>query len=197
MEYRRLKLARVTGVRSYRRVFIIATEGSRTEPLYFKMFNSSETTVTVQCVTGGTASSPEAVLERMKQYLENNKLQRNYEAWVVVDKDAWSKESLDALHAWAASNAHNYGLAVSNPKFEYWLLLHFEDGNNVANGNVCLIRLKKYLPNYEKGNLETAKLRPNIMTAAERAKRRDRPPSPKWPNGTGTTVYRLVEKLLG
>ncbi len=34
-----------------------------------------------------------------------------------------------------------------------------------------------------------------IADAIKRAKRKDNPPCEKWPQNTGTTVYRLVEKI--
>jgi hypothetical protein len=41
--------------------------------------------------------------------------------------------------------------ALSNPKFEYWLLLHFNDGTGIASSRDCSDRLKRHLPGYDKG----------------------------------------------
>jgi hypothetical protein len=53
-------------------------------------------------------------------------LQSADEAWLVVDRDQWTTESLKRVHAWCQKtpNAH---LALSNPKFEFWLLLPMHD----------------------------------------------------------------------
>jgi hypothetical protein len=84
---------------------------------------------------------------------------------------------------------------LSNPKFEYWLLLHFEDGNGVGTSRECTDRLIAHLPNYQKGSVDTRKLLAGVNDAVERAKRRDNPKCVDWPKMTGTTVYRLVEKI--
>ena len=67
----------------------------------------------------------------MQQYLKDEDIKTTDEAWVVVDKDQWGDAQLNSLFRWSQSST-NFGFALSNPKFEYWLLLHFEDGNNVS-----------------------------------------------------------------
>jgi hypothetical protein len=118
------------------------------------------------------------------------------EAWLVVDKDKWTDEQLLKLHAWAQAR-DNYGFALSNPNFEYWLLLHFEDGAGIASSRGCSDRLRRHLPGYDKG-IDVRKFTPDrIKDAISRAKLRDNPPCTDWPHAFGcTTVYKLVEKLI-
>jgi hypothetical protein len=159
------------------------------------MFNSRDAVIHVNCLKGKHDSSPPQVLKRMRNYLKDADLKPTDEAWLVVDKDQWMDEQLAQLHRWAQT-AENYGFALNNPKFEYWLLLHFEDGSGVSSSRACTERLRTYLPNFEKGNVEVEKLRPRIPEAIRRAKQKDTPPCTDWPRTTGTTVYRLVQKLL-
>lgn len=98
------------------------------------------------------------------------------------------------LYDWSIQ-ATNYGLAVSNPKFELWLLMHFEDAAGAATSQQCSERLNRYLPGYDKGHIDTGKLKPGIASAVARAQQKDQPPCTDWPRSSGTTVYRLVEKL--
>jgi hypothetical protein len=136
----------------------------------------------------------EALL-RVREHVRKEGLKKTDEAWVVVDKDSWPEEHLVELHNWAQSRK-NYGFALSNPKFEYWLLLHFEDAKGVATSQDCNKKLAKYLPNYDKhvnGQHFTAE---RIRTAVERAEKRDIPPCTDWPRKSGTTVYKLVRKIL-
>ncbi|HOO47537.1 MAG TPA: RloB family protein, partial [Deltaproteobacteria bacterium] len=137
---------------------------------------------------------PSQVLKRMRKYLKEEALRAGDEAWLVIDKDNWRDEQLTELHQWSKTH-DNYGLAVSNPKFEYWLLLHFEDGNDVSSSRDCSDRLSRHLPDYDKGRLAVAKFIPGITVALERARRKDTLACEGWPRTTGTTVYRLVEKL--
>ncbi|BAQ67056.1 RloB family protein [Geminocystis sp. NIES-3709] len=188
------RFSRPTGQRQYRQLFVIATEGSITEPEYFAMFNNEKTTIQVKCLKTNKKSSPDQVLKKMKEYLLDNKLEKTDQAWLVVDKDQWQDSQLELLYQWS-QKVNNYGLAVSNPKFEYWLLLHFEDGKGVNTASQCDQKLKKYLPNYDK-TIDGRKLKPYVRIAIDRAKQKDNPPCQKWHQTTGTTVYRLVELLI-
>lgn len=133
----------------------------------------------------------------MKEHIKQEGLKTSDEAWLIVDKDQWSDGDLDQLHAWAQGR-ENYGFALSNPQFEYWLLLHFEDGHDITSGQECITRLKRYLPDYDKG-IEGRKVSmAQIEAAVRRAEQRDNPPCEDWPRRPGsTTVYRLVRKLIG
>lgn len=190
----RRKFERQSGQRSYRKLFLIAAEGKETEPQYFNFFNS-HTTIKVECLKSGH-SSPFYVLKRMTAWLQENKLKDSDEAWLVVDKDGWTDAQLSELHTWSQQK-ENYGFALSNPKFEYWLLLHFEDGKGIQSSAQCSERLKKYLPDYDKGICIGKFTKENIAEAIRRAKQRDNPRCVNnWPQNVGTTVYRLVERLI-
>ena len=192
------KLSRFTreiGQRSYRKMFLIAAEGEKTEQQYFNFFNSRTATIKIECLKSGHSSSPFYVLKRMKTWLQKNALKDSDEAWLVVDKDRWPGEQLSELHTWSQQK-ENYGFALSNPKFEYWLLLHFEDGKGIQSSAQCSERLKKYLPDYNKGICISKLSKENIADAVRRAQQRDNPLCADWPKNIGTTVYRLVEKLI-
>jgi len=175
-------------------MFIIAPEGDKTEPQYFGLFNGANSVIRIKCLKRTHKNSPLQVLQTMTCYLKREGLKESDEAWIVVDKDQWTDEDLAQLHGWSQS-APNLGLAVSNPKFEYWLLLHFEDGSGVTSSN-CSAKLKRYLPDYDKGVNSRVIRSEMIKEAIQRAKARDNPPCSDWPRGLGTTVYRLVENIL-
>ncbi len=196
MTRKRRRFKRPPGQRRYRKIFVIAVEGTKTEPQYFAILNDQNSVIHVKCVKGNHHSSPPQVLNRIVDYLKQERLLASDEAWLVVDKDNWTDDQLAQLYAWSKESDH-YGLAVSNPKFEYWLLLHFEDGKGISTSYACSKRLKRYLPNYTK-DIDRRDFTPaRIRDATYRAAARDNPPCRDWPRSTGTTVYRLVRKLLG
>ncbi len=125
-------------------------------------------------------------------------MQKADEAWIVVDKDQWPENQLNELHKWAATASKNkrYGLALSNPKFEFWLLLHFEGGKGVVDSESCSQKLKVHIPNYDKGLPPNKITQDAVKKAIKRAKQRDNPPCKDWPHSVGTTVYRLVENIM-
>ncbi len=176
-------------------MFVLATEGSKTEAQYFSIFNDINLTVHIKLLKGGDRSAPAQVLKRMRDHLREVDLRSSDEAWLVVDKDQWTDDQLLELHQWAGG-AHNYGFALSNPKLEFWLLLHFEDGRGISNSSTCSRRLKRYMPDYDKDINKRSISKEMIERAVKRAKELDTPASSDWPRGVGTTVYRLVENIL-
>jgi hypothetical protein len=183
---------RKIGKRRYKRMIAISAEGIVTEREYFIMFNTDSTVLHVK-VLKGTASDPGNVLKQMRRFLKDNPLQSRDHAWLVIDKDRWLDSQIQPLFDWSQTNS-KYGFALSNPKFEYWLLLHFEDATSIRSSRNCSERLERYLPGYDK-QIDPAKLYPHIEDAINRAERRDTPPCRDWPRTTGTTVYRLIKKL--
>lgn len=197
MPHKRRKYKRQLGERRYRKLFVIVAEGKKTEPQYFVLLNR-QSIVKVECLSGKN-SSPKHVLKKMEDFLEKESLKKsdkNWEAWIVVDKDQWTDEQLMQLYEWSRS-AENYGLAVSNPKFEYWLLLHFEKGDGVGNSHDCSTRLKKWLPNFDSKGITSRDIDiEKINSAISLAESRDNQPSKKWPVSNGSTVYKLVTNIM-
>lgn len=175
-------------------MFVIVAEGTVTEREYFSLLNA-ELIVRIKCLRNRNNLPPNEALLRAQEYVRKEGLRKIDEAWVVVDKDSWPEEHLVELHAWAQGKK-NYGFALSNPKFEYWLLLHFEDAAGVHTGNDCDKKLAKHLPRYDK-HIEAQHFSiDRIQAAAARAKRRDVPPCADWPHKPGSTLYKLVERIL-
>lgn len=194
MANKRRKFRRPKPYLSYRKLFLIATEGAKTEPIYFGIFNSPQATIHVKLLPAKKHdTSPPQVLKRAQAFVKEKGLGKKDEVWLVIDRDQWTEKQLEK--AYLACKTVAYNLAVSNPKFEYWLLLHFEDGKGVSGSRDCTERLIRHLPNFEKGHFEIEKVQTGISDAIRRAEEKDRPPCEDWPRGNGSTVYRLVKRL--
>jgi len=195
MASKRRRFIRSTGTRRIRKLILIATEGRVTEPQYFMILNRMNSDpVAVKCINS-KKSTPSHVLQRMEHVLLSDRLKRDDEAWIVVDKDDWTDPMLQNLAKWSAQKT-NYHLAVSNPMFEYWLLLHFEDGNGIRTANECYERLCRYLTQYRKHIKASDISRDQVEAAIRRAETKDRPPYADWPRNIGTTVYKLAQSIL-
>ena len=187
---------RPTGKREYRKLFVIVTEGRKTEREYFEIFNGLQSKNRVKCPKRNHNSAPRYVLKQMIKYLREKKPMPPFEAWIVVDADDWKQEELVKLNKWAQER-DNRGFALSNPKFEYWLSLHFEEGNYVATSKECDRRLQQHIPGYDKSIDPNHFTRDRICEAVHRAKSRDDPLCNDWPRRLGqTTVYKLVELIF-
>ncbi len=183
------------GERRYRKLFVLATEGNKTEPEYFDLLQNNHSVIKVHCLKTKEGLAPLALLKKMEHYLKKESLKSSDEAWLVADRDQWDENQLDQLYAWSTTQK-NFGFALSNPKFEYWLLLHFEEASGIATSRECSERLKRYLPEYDKG-IDARKITVEMIAAAiRRAEQRNNNQHDTWPKETGTTVYRLVRNIL-
>lgn len=62
------------GERRYKKLFFIAAEGVKTEPIYFDIFTDETSVVRVSYLKGKHDSSPSQVLKRMTDHLKNKEL---------------------------------------------------------------------------------------------------------------------------
>lgn len=176
-----------------RSVVIIATEGKETERQYFNMGIFKSNVFSIKLVPRDTKSDPESILKDMRDFVKKQGIKKGDYQWIVIDKNSWTEQQLQKLLEWSKSEDKKK-LSISNPLFEYWILLHFEEGDNVHNKEECLRRLNRYINAYNKSNIpvnEFTSIR--IDAAIARARKKDTPPCEKWPEQAGTTVYRLIE----
>ena len=103
-------------------------------------------------------------------------------------------------------------MALSNPCFELWLLLHLEDATSLTpeeykmwlenrrkskNADPYLkVRLRQKLGSYHESSYDAPALVVNVETAIERARRLDKGPDDRWPQTLGTRVYLLAESVV-
>ena len=191
----RRRFKRPLGERRYKKLFVVATEGYITEPQYFNLFQRFQSIVQVKCLKDKSRNSPPQVLRRLQSHLKTENFQNSDEAWLVIDKDDWTDNQLSQLYNWS-TQSDSYGFALSNPNFEYWLLLHFDDGLGIANSHECLNRLRTHLQDYDKSINQRRFTFDSIQLAVQRAENRDTPPCANWPQASGTTVYRLVKRII-
>jgi hypothetical protein len=96
----KLRFERPLGERRYKKLFVVSVEGSKTEPQYFAIFNQPQSIVLVKCLKRpSTESSPIQVLKKMQGYLRKESLRKTDEAWIVVDKDAWTEAQLESSYS--------------------------------------------------------------------------------------------------
>ena len=189
----RRKRLQSTPQTNIKKTFYIATEGTKTEPIYFEYIDRFREDIQLKII--GAGKSPKGVQTKIENHLTKKGLSRGDEAWIVVDRDKWEVNEINQVQRWANSNYCSFTL--SNPCFELWLILHFEDKTGFVDAKQC----KKYFetkfcdknknPNFEGLTVS------GIKVAIARAKQRYGPKKAVWPKSSGcTTVYRLVENFL-
>ncbi len=193
------------------RVFVVATEDTHAPEQYFRIFLLPRVKIVVLPTPMGSGkSAPRDVVERLKSafegYRQSKEIQPDDEFWVLLDTDHHFGDTHLPSTLTALRDAGNSGfnLAISNPCFELWLLLHHRDVqpasvefSKCASVNTALRTL---LPGYAKNSLRPDQFPlPRIREAAQRAKRLAESSgdvSERWPKQPGTQIYKLVEQIL-
>ena len=111
---------------------------------------------------------PTAVLKRLQKEIGSKGLRTGDEAWVVVDVDDNEGELGDLLE-WCDSHP-GYHLAVSNPKFELFLVMHFERANGCTTAAKVDAALKRYMLGYDKRLTPTQFSLAEVKCAVENAR---------------------------
>lgn len=172
-------------------IFVIATEGSLTEKQYFGIFRNSRVQITVLPATEDK-SAPEYVLKRLREFKREYQLGRGDELWLVVDVDSWGDKKLAEVAK--GCKICNFEMGVSNPCFELWLYLHHKDIDpNISIKSQGMKKLFKELSKSDGGEIHFSI--ESIREAIRRAKALGKP-NQRWPQQTGTHVYKVVEKII-
>jgi len=179
--------------RKYKKLFLIIAEGL-TEKFYFdhvkKQFGAN-----INIVNNRKKSAPKHLLKLLNDKINEIKLKKGDEAWIVVDTDSWPQEQMEALNNWEKDNHH---VAVSSPNFEYWILLHYEDGNKIQTSNECSIKLKKY--GYDKNKADMDNISKEMINKAiERAEKKEKEELVNFNYDltyANTKVYKLVKSIV-
>ena len=188
---------RKTNVRDYRSVCWVSAEGT-TERDYLGMavFKDAPVSVRFPKNTHPNRHNPVAVLKRFEKALRENDFRTGDEAWLVVDVDDWDEAEFAELLAWQAVDGRHH-LAVSNPKLELFLVLHFEIAIGCTTPEKVDAALKKHWPRYAKRVSPTQFSARQVRGAVENAKAKRASCKAVLPAPGMTDVYLLVEKILG
>ncbi len=185
-----------------RKIFIF-TEGEKDEQKYFEAFINyfKIPQGQVKVIDRETsASSPSNVINYVADFQKKIKASgatyaHLYEYWLVVDTDRWGLNLIETI---SDAFSRKYPVAQSNPCFEIWKLLHFEDISkniedpSLSNKTSINVRLHGL---HEGGDLKRIYF-PRTKTAIDNAKLLDSEPESRLLNSVGTRVYDLVELLL-
>ena len=195
---------------SYDRILIVS-EGSQTEPNYFKEIRSTYRLHTAHVVVRPSelGTEPIQVVQYAQHLFEkgdpHKKIQpRAFEqVYAVFDRDDHRRysnaldkaKSLDRKLRNDARQSVIFQAIASVPCFELWLLLHFEDIHSSQSRRDVIQRLKRHIPSYEKGINNAFEItRKHLPEAIGRAERLARIHT-AYSDGPFTAVVDLVKLL--
>jgi len=200
MPRKKRTLDRDSGVVRDASLVIIASEDTYAVKQYFRRFRTRRVEFKV-LETHDCHSSPKDVMTRLDKYNAEEATVDGDQFWICVDSDHWIEPNhIDNLvQVVRECRQKGYGVALSNPCFELWLLLHFRDFQ--ASDVPCRCgevekQLRLVVGGYRKDNITALPLTVGgVQLAIERALKLDTDDQvlPKKP---ATRVYKLLEVLL-
>lgn len=132
MPRERVELIRESGVRNREKMFLLAYEGNETEPTYFEALKEDYRfnheiieIVSLRRDPKDTRSAPKYVFKNLEAIKEEYDLDRRDELWMIIDRDR-NRNNIEKYYQ-LCQTQNNFFLALSNPCFELWLLLHLKD----------------------------------------------------------------------
>lgn len=172
-------LKRRVATRQPRKTLVVFCEGERTEPEYLEALKRQPwvrdlAAVDIRIETGHGASIPRRLVAmaaeaRSRATKEEAEID---EFWCVFDVE-WPKNHPGLAEAANRADADGIQLAVSNPCFELWLILRFQDHAAWLDNNQAR-RLRRQLDGSSDKGLDASKYMPLATEAARRATQLDK-----------------------
>ncbi len=179
---------------------IIASEDTHAVSQYFRRFRTRRVAFKV-LETQDCHSSPRDVIARLDVYRAEEATVDGDQFWVCIDSDHWIQPNhiANLTEVLRECRQKNYGVAISNPCFELWLLLHFgpfETSETSCRCESVEKQLRLIVGQYRKGNITALPLTAEtVQIAIDRALMLDSD-SQVLPTRPATRVYKLLEVLL-
>lgn len=128
---KRRPLQRVDGVHRDATLVVIASEDQYAVKQYFDLFKSTQIQFRVLETEDGK-SSPEQVMNRLSEFMSDHDFGEGDQFWFLADTDHWVENNHIQNLVEVVRQCRQKGIqvALSNPCFELWLLLHFADFPN-------------------------------------------------------------------
>ena len=216
MPRERTEIFRESNSKPKEKIIVLAYEGSVTEAQYFEKLKENtrfkDDLIHLKSLKRRKKdgeSAPVYVFRKLKTEAKDEfNLDKTDELWMIIDRDQWNDiPKISAL----CKNEGNFYLALSNPCFEFWLLLHVKDiiefneqelndifeNKKVSNTKTYVKRLLGELleEGYNESRPKPQRFFPYIDIAITRAKNLDNQ-NEDYPTKLGSHVYKLVQKII-
>ncbi|MGW6934679.1 RloB family protein [Lentzea sp. NPDC054927] len=183
--------------------FLVLCEGRVTEPEYFEFVRNElrERTIVIKITKnkGDPLEIISVAADMRKDALVRAKRAKDYnlkydQVWAVLDVD--DHHRLPA--AIDLAKKEHINLAISNPSFELWALLHHQDQSAHIENDSLRAKLRRHMPEYDK-SLDCESLKGKYSLAKNRAEALERQHERNDKSAgcnPSTAVWRLVDEIL-
>jgi len=150
---------------------LLVCEGRVTEPNYFKELRNAarDNRYTLEIVTS-KHRDPLGMVEFAKDEANTRGLNKKNGdvVWCVFDKNNNPHENIKKA---LSSCSSCFRIALSNPCFELWFLLHFQDQMGTIDCGETIEELRKFLPDYRKDKNVYVNLQESIWDAVKQSEK--------------------------
>lgn len=199
-------------VRMHPEYHLIVTEGTKTEPSYFRAFRDSinkNHKGRIRLDICGTGMNTLSIVDRAVAIVKNSPNQYKH-VWIVYDTDDFPSEDIDRTEKvckeLSAKDKDNiaYHALWSKQCIELWFLLHFDFMHSDLQRHLYFPKLSDYLKKegkedgYRKDREDMFNiLKPYINNAIRNAEKLEKQNHGKLPSASapGTKVYMLFNRL--
>lgn len=183
-------------------VVVIACDDEVTAPNYFnELKREYKDMVTIQVLPkphshAGPDTVAECAVQKLGDLNRNNDTNDRQAAWALIDLEHTPRDRRAASDAKRNGEKKGIKVALSNPCFEVWTLLHLEDiGKAFANCDAVIAKIKakwkaKYDEDFVKEKADYLKIMSFRKDAAKRAREHRTRNDPSW-----TEVYKVIEQI--
>ncbi|MBG6062707.1 hypothetical protein IWX83_002508 [Flavobacterium sp. CG_9.1] len=213
-----IPLMREGSFKDAEKLYILSYEGQKTEVTYFNDFRMSEffnDSGIIEIIPlereVNTGTDPLSVKRLLKKAKANYPFKKTDEFWLIVDRDHWETiHKIDFNQLVIDCNKeNNFFLAMSNPCFEIWLIMHLKDISEYDDEEQKkLLENAKFNKNKNHIDIVLSDLQgigynknpnpelflPLTKAATEIAKKLDNN-NETYPKKLGSHIYKLIEKL--
>ena len=174
----RTAFRRPSAPRTLGRRILIAGEGAKTEVGYFEDIRKSlrsepNKIIAAKPVGSDTLNVVRAAAEERVDWEQSREWTEGELAWAVFDGDEQIANNAENWRgALQLARRKSIQLAISNPSFEDWYLLHYQDQAGYLTRQEASRKLEAHLPDYKKSDvLYRSALVERTETAIDRAKK--------------------------
>ena len=178
---------------------IIASEDRYAVRQYFDFFESTRIQFRVLETENGK-SAPEHVLNRIDEYMEEFEIGEGDTFWVVCDCDHWVQPNHIQNLTRVLQQCRQKGIqvALSNPCFELWLLLHFADfpREDRLTCQEVINRLRTAAGGYDKTKVYNLQIDDEKVLAAVKRATDKHPSLEEIPKQLQTAAHVIIQDLV-
>ena len=168
-------LRRKVALRTPRRTFLVFCEGTKTEPDYIRALNQEpavreSASVDIRVDLNASGAVPLTLVNAAAEARARSSQEQGEidEVWCLFDVE-WPRNHPGLPEARAKAEVSDVRLAISNPCFELWLALHFENHTAWLDNDTAAKLRRKHDKSSGKG-LNGSQYMPGRVDAARRAR---------------------------